>query len=201
MKLKDIFTDINTKVFVLVNQDDDDELNWTIEPTDYALLPEEENMYFIKAFQVSSYKTADCFLGIITPERIAETVIKRASNGQIVAESIYDQEKTVIPAIASDCFGNYELYYAKENPKIGIDVLKKGLNQATNKNVVAEDLGYILRDEGQVKEAIEAFKMSEENGPSSNYIYLELSQLYKALGQTDEEIKYQLKFKDSSEIE
>ena len=201
MKLKDIFTDIKTKVFVVMNHDDDNELNWAIEPTAFGLLPEEENIYFVKALQVLTDRTTDCYLGIMIPERIAETVVKSNSNGQIVTESIYDQEQTIIPAIASDCFGEYELYYSKENPQIGIDVLKNGLTQATNKNVVAEDLGYLLRDEGQVKEAIEAFKISEENEPSSEYIYLELSRLYKDLGQTNEELKYKLKFKDSGGIE
>ena len=40
----------------------------------------------------------------MTPERIAEVVIKQNSNGQTEIESIYDQEKSIIPAIASDCF-------------------------------------------------------------------------------------------------
>lgn len=201
MKLKDIFNDINTKVFVVTDQDDDNELNWTIEPTDFELLPDEENLYFTKAKQVFSDKTSDCYIGIMTPERIAETVIKRNAKGETNAESIYDQEQTIIPAVASDCFGAYELYYAKENPQIGIDILKDGLTKATNKNVVAEDLGYILRDEGRIEEAIEAFKISEKYEPSSEYIYLELSNLYKELGQADEELKYKQKFKDNGGIE
>lgn len=201
MKLKDIFNDINTKVFVVTNQDDDNELNWTIEPTDFELLPEEENTYFVKAKQVFADATTDCYIGVVTPERIAETVIKRNAKGQTNTESIYDQEQTIIPAVASDCFGVYELYYAKENPKIGIDILKDGLTKATNKNVVAEDLGYILRDEGRIEEAIEAFKISEKYEPSSEYIYLELSNLHKELGQADEELKYKQKFKDNGGIE
>ena len=201
MKLKDIFSDIKTKVFIVTNQDDEEELNWTIEPTDLNLLPEEENIYFVKAYQVSIDKTSDCYLGIMTPERIAETVVKRKPSGQIVAESIYDQEQTIIPAVASDCFGVYELFYAKENPQIGIDVLKDGLTKATNKNVVAEDLGYILRDEERFREAIEAFKISEQVGTSSEYIYLELSRLYRDIGQTDNELKYKQKFKDNGGLE
>jgi hypothetical protein len=122
--------------------------------------------------------STDCFIGIITPERIAEIVVRRNANGQTSAESIYDQEQTIIPAVASDCFGVYELFYAKENPQIGIDILKNGLTKATNRKIVAEELGYILRDEGRIEEAIEAFKISEEFGPSSEYTYWELSELY-----------------------
>lgn len=201
MKLKDIFTDNKTRVFVVTNQDDEDELNWTIEPTDFDLLPEEENIYYVKAYQVSADSTYDCYLGIMTPERIAETVVKREPSGQIVAESIYEQEQTIIPAVASDCFGDYDLFYSKENPQIGIDVLKDGLAKATNKNIVAEDLGYILRDENRIEEAIEAFKISEHTGPSSEYVFLELSRLYREIGQTDNVLKYKQKFKDNGGIE
>jgi tetratricopeptide (TPR) repeat protein len=201
MKLKDIFSDIKTKVFVVSNQDDENELNWTIEPTDFDLLPEEENIYFVKALQVSIDNISDCYINILTPERIAETVVKREPSGKVVAESIYDQVQTIIPAVASDCFGDYELFYAKENPQIGIDVLKDGLTKAINKNIVAEDLGYILRDEKRFEEAIEAFKISERIGPSSEYIYLELSRLYRDLGQPDNELKYIQKFKDNGGLE
>ena len=201
MKLKDIFSDNKTRVFVVTNQDEEDELNWIIEPTDSDLLPEEENIYYVKALQVSADNTSNCYIGIMTPERIAETVVKRQPNGQVVAESIYDQEQSIIPAVASDCFGDYELFYAKENPQIGIDVLKDGLEKAINKNVVAEDLGYIFREEKRVNEAIDAFKISEQNGPSSEYIYLELSRLYRDIGQTEIELKYKQKFKDNGGLE
>ncbi|MBK1439647.1 hypothetical protein JHJ32_06595 [Parapedobacter sp. ISTM3] len=48
MKLKDIFSDNKTRVFVVTNQDEGDERNWIIEPTDFDLLPEEENIYYFK---------------------------------------------------------------------------------------------------------------------------------------------------------
>jgi hypothetical protein len=201
MKLKDIFSENKASVFVVTNQDDEDELNWTIEPTDFDLLPEEENIYYVKAFQVSADSTYECYIGIMTTERIAETVVKRDPSGQIVAENICDQDQTIIPAVASDCFGDYQLFYAKENPQIGIDVLKNGLTKATNKNIVAEDLGYILRNENRIEEAIEAFKISEQTGHSLEYVFLELSRLYRDIGQTDNELKYKQKFKDNGGIE
>ena len=201
MKLKDIFSDNITSVFVVTNQEDENELNWIIKPTDFDLLPEEENIYYVKALQVLADKTSDCYIGIMTPERIAETVVKREPSGQVVAESIYDQEESIIPAVASDCFGEYELYYAKENPQIGIDILKNALTKAININVVAEDLGFILRDEERFEEAIEAFKISEQNGPSSEYTYFELSRLYKRLGQKSLQLEYENKFKNNGGIE
>ena len=201
MKLKDIYKEINTNVFIVTEQDDDNELNWTIEATDFELIPEEENYYFVKAFEISENEKTDCYIGIMTPERIAEIVIKQGSNGQTKVESIYEQVKSIIPSIASECFGDYELYYSKENSQIGIDILKSGLTIATNKNVVAEDLGYILRDEGRIEEAIEAFKISEENGPSSEYTFLELAGLYEQLGQLDKQTEYRQKYKDNGGID
>ena len=102
MKLRDIYKDGLTKVFIVTEQDDDNELNWTVEPTDYELIPEEENYYFVKAYEVSQNGKTDCYIGVMTPERIAEVVIKQNSNGQTELESIYDQEKSIIQAIASD---------------------------------------------------------------------------------------------------
>ncbi len=196
MKVKDIFFDSQTKAFVVTDQDDENELNWIIEPTEFELLPEEENLYFVKAYRIFPDHIADCYLGIVTPERIAEIVVIKTSDEQIEIENIYDARYSVIPAVASECFGNYELFYSKENPKVGIDVLRYGLTKAKNKNIVAEDLGYILRDEGCFTDAVEAFKISEANGSSSHYIYLELSNLYKQLGQMEDSLKYEEKFKE-----
>jgi tetratricopeptide (TPR) repeat protein len=201
MKLKDIFTDAKTNVFVVTNGDDENKINWTIEATDFELIPGEENYYFVKALQVAANGTTDCFIGVIIPERIIETVVKINISGQAVTESIYGQPHTIIPAVACDCFGNYEMFYAKENPQTGIDILKNGLAKAINKNVVAEDLGYILRDEGRVNEAIEAFTISEENGPSSEYIYLELAGLYEGIGQTGKQLEYKQKYKENGGLD
>lgn len=197
MRLREIFNDKNTNIFIVTDQSDENELNWTIERTDNELIPEDENIYFTKAKEVSTDKTIDCYLGVMTPERIAETVVKTDSKGQVVSESIYDQVHTVIPIVASDCYGDYRLFYSKENPQIGIEVLKAGLSKAKNKNVVAEDLGYILRDEDRIKEAIDAFTISEEFGPSSEYTFLELSRLYGRLGLNDRKTEYEEKFKSN----
>ncbi|MBE9585959.1 hypothetical protein IM792_16010 [Mucilaginibacter sp. JRF] len=193
MKLQDIFNFKDIKIFTVTDDSDDDQFNWIINPTDFDLIPEDEGYYFVKAFIVTEANTTDCFLGILTPERFAEQVVI-STNGQVTIESIYDIDGSVIPVVAAECFGNYELYYAKENPQIGIDILKSGLTHAVNKSVIAEDLGYILRDEGRTSEAIEAFKISEENTPSSEYIYNELAELYREIGDTNNQIKYEQLF-------
>lgn len=200
MKLKDIYSERSIKVFIARETDYDNELNWTIEKTDFETIPEEEAYYFVKAFEVSQNEKTDCYIGIMTPERILEIVVKENSNGQAYVENIYHQENSIIPAIACNFSGYYGIYYAKENPQIGIDVLKSGLIKATNKSAVAEDLGYILIDEERTEEAIEAFKISEENIPSSQYTFWELAKLYEQLGQKDKQAEYLLKFKDPSRI-
>jgi len=200
MKLKNIFTDKNTKIFLVTNDDKDNELEWTIEPTDFELIPDEEETFFVRAKQVYTDKTVDCFLNIVTPERIADFVIKLDKNNKAIVENFSDQENSVIPVVASDCFGDYELFYAKENPQFGIDILKDGLTKSLTKNVIAEDLGYILRDEERTEEAIEAFLISEQNEPSSEYIYGELAQLYGQLGQLDKQLEYEKKYKENGGI-
>jgi tetratricopeptide (TPR) repeat protein len=195
MKVKDIFKDKQVKIFVVTDEESDNQLEWTIEPTNLNIIPEDEQTYFVKAKQVFKDKSIDCYISIVTPERIADFVINLGDNGKTISENMHEQENSIIPAVASDCFGIYELYYAKENPQVGIDILKDGLTKARNKNVVAEDLGYILRDENRIEEAIEAFLISEQNQPSSEFIYSELSRLYGLIGQADKQQEYQIKYK------
>ena len=197
MKLKDIFSDLTTKIFKVINDDSGNQLLWTIKPTSLQLIPEDEEHYFIKAVQTLPNSTIDCFINISTPERIADFVVKLDSNGQTILEDFNEQENSVIPTVPSDCYGDYELYYSKENPQIGIDILKSGLEIAKNKNVVAEDLGYILRDENRIQEAIEAFLVSEQFGPSSEFTFYELGQLFETLGQTNKQLEYEKKYKDN----
>jgi tetratricopeptide (TPR) repeat protein len=202
MKVKDLFDKkLSTKIYNVTDEDSDDVLKWKIEPTDLELIPEEEGHYIVIAKQTLMDRTVECYIDLITPERTAENVIKLDTKGKVIVESIYDQENTVIPAVASDCFGIYELYYSKENPQIGIDILKAGLVKSDLKTVIAEDLGYIYRDENRIDEAIDSFLISDKTNPSSEYIYQELAQLYGQLGNKAKEQEYLQKFKDNGGIE
>jgi tetratricopeptide (TPR) repeat protein len=209
MKLNEIFQNTDCKIYKVINFYDAENIeNWLLEQTKYQLIPDpndtdDYDAYFIvRGFIVSTNKIEDCFIDVCIPERISEFAFRLIDN-ELVIDNIYDNDKNLktIPAMASECFGDYGLYYAEENPQLGIDILKNGLAVATHKNVVAEDLGYILRDEGQFEEAIESFKISEENGPSSEYTYWELAYLYDELGKTDEAIRYKQKFKEAGGVE
>lgn len=204
MQIKDIFSDKNsTKIFYVTNSNSDNIIDWTIESTDLELIPNEDGYFIVAAKQVYDDKTIDCFIDMTTTERITDHVF-RLIDSKVIGELFYDYSRkyqnSIIPAIASDCFGIYELYYAKENPQVGIDILRNGLTKSLTKNVIAEDLGYILRDEKRINEAIEAFLISEQNVPSSAYIYLELSQLYRQVGQIDKQLEYENKYKENGSI-
>jgi tetratricopeptide (TPR) repeat protein len=195
MLIKELFQKVNlAKVFSVSNDGDEDPLNWIVEPTKLEIIPDEEGHFIVLAKEVNINDTSDCFMNIVTPERIAEIVIKN-KDGKVSIENLDDQEASIIPVVASDCFGIYEMYYSKENPQVGIDILKSGLLKSNTKTAIAEDLGYIFRDENRIKEAIEAFLISEQTDPSSEYIYHELAHLYSELEEKEKQIEYEQKFK------
>jgi tetratricopeptide (TPR) repeat protein len=199
MKLNEIFQNNDCLIYKVVNFYGTEKIeDWELEKTDFQLIPdpndEEYGSYFVvRGYIVDANKTENCFIDIDIPERISEFIFRIIEN-ELVIDSIYEKNIQTIPAMASECHGDYELYYVKENPQPGIDILRNGLAIAKHKNVIAEDLGYILRDEERFEEAIQAFKISEKFGPSSEYTYWELSYIYGELGQTEEETHYMQKF-------
>lgn len=196
MQLKDIFNHRNVNIFVVTEDDYDNELNWSIEPTNYELIPAKEDHYFVKAIEVSENSTTECYMEFKTPERVTGHVVKKDANGQPYVGNIYQQENTIIPAIACDFPGFYDIYSAKENPQAGIDVLRNSLEKASNKSAVAEELGYLLIDEERIDEAIEAFKISEKNTPTTRYTFFELAKLYALRGEMEKSAEYTEKFKN-----
>ncbi|HNE47497.1 MAG TPA: hypothetical protein PLM27_15085, partial [Chitinophagales bacterium] len=76
MNIRDIYKAPDTKVFIITESDYDNELNWVIEKTDHALIPEEQNYYLVKAFEVTRGEIKDCYLGVSIPERFADIVVK-----------------------------------------------------------------------------------------------------------------------------
>ena len=202
MTIDEIFTDKETKIFRVTNFYETEEIaDWQVEKTPFQIIPDPaiadmyDEVLIVRGFLVGKGKTENCFMEICMPERISEFIF-RMINNEVVIDNAYEKNLKAIPAMASDCYGDYELYYSEENPQIGINVLKEGLDISSNKNVVAEDLGYILTDEGKLEEAVEAFKLSEQYGTSSEYTYWELACLYEQLGLKNEKEKYLQKFKD-----
>jgi tetratricopeptide (TPR) repeat protein len=198
MRIKDINANkIDAYIFDIVEEKTDNPLDWKIESRFDKLIPDTEAHCIVRAKMIDSNKTvSDCFVNISLPERIVDFVIYENENG-LVFKQTYELENTdVIPAIASEAYGVYELYYSKNNPDIGIEILKNGLNLADDPSVIAEDLGYILRDENRHEEALEAFLVSEKHGVSNDYIYKEIHDLYVTLGKLDSAKEYVSKIQD-----
>ena len=199
MNIRDIYKAPDTKVFIITESDYDNELNWVIEKTDHELIPEGENYYLVKAFEVTRAEIKDCYLGVSIPERFADIVVKQNARGEAIVEYISQQANSIIPAIAHDAVGYYELFYAKENPQVGIEVLRNALAIAKNKSAIAEDIGYLLIDEDRTEEAIEAFTISETHGPTTRFTFYELAKLYAKLGHPDKQAEYLEKYKSFPE--
>lgn len=199
MKLNEIFQNNDCAIYKVINFYEAKEIeDWILEKTEYLLIPQSceklwDAYFVVKALLIKNNEIENCFIDVCIPERISEFIF-RMINGELVIDNIYEKNLQAIPAIASEQFGDYELYYSKENPQLGIDILKKGFEIATQKNIIAEDLGYILRDENRFEEAIEEFKISEAFGPSTEYTYWELYYIYNELGNIAEAEKYKQKF-------
>jgi tetratricopeptide (TPR) repeat protein len=95
---------------------------------------------------------------------------------------------TAIPAIAIEKFGVPQLFYARENPSVGIAVLQRGLKQAREKKDIAYDLAVLLREEKRNEEAIEAVSICLKEAPESVIacsLYQQRWQLHKAIGKVE----------------
>jgi hypothetical protein len=129
-----------------------------------------------------------CYLDLVLPERIAEHHFLRAGDTVTRGRGRRVLNGTVIPAIGIEAFGVYKLFYAKENPSTGIEILQESLLEARYKKDIAYDLGLLLRDEKRIDEAISAFSifLSETDGGGiTDMVYKERSRLYAALGQSE----------------
>jgi len=180
-------------IFTILDSDDENPIEWKIKPTSLQIIPNGEGNYLVKGFiidKTGAYKHA--YVNVSTPERIVDFVLFDIKNPQY-AYAYGSRDLEVIPAVASDCFGSYEVYYSRNNPDLAIDVLKKGLKISKEKYIIAEDLGYILSDEGRKDEALEYFLISEKHVPSSEFILAEIEKIYRLQGNHKKGDEYKLK--------
>lgn len=184
-----------TEVRVFRVEDSDDvEANWDVEPADSPVLVETENLFIVKAKNVLPDGTIqDCYIDLSLPERINDNTYYFDGKSIEVIPS-YEVKGDVICAVPIDCFGAYELFYSKNNPDLGIEILREGLLISEHKSCIAEDLGYILRDEGRFKEAAEMFQIAVDETPSSYFIYGELAACYEEIGEAIKAEKYKAIF-------
>ncbi|MFD2588002.1 tetratricopeptide repeat protein [Croceitalea marina] len=186
---------LDFKIYKILDDEGESPLKWNLTPTSLQIIPNDTGHYLVKAFIIDeSGVDTTALINVSTPERIADFTIYDFNSPKY--SSISEQTgigKNVIPAVASDAFGSYEFYYARNNPDIGIEVLKNGVILSTQKTVIAEDLAYILRDEKRLEDALNYFLIAEEYGQSSEFILFEIEQLYCEMENYKKALEYKRK--------
>ena len=180
------------KFFRVRHSDVDSPRDWELEPLATQLLSDRESdgLHVMKAVNVlPKGAIRECYIDMNLPERIVDYVY---FPGKRSLRFGYPREfpGEILPAVALDCFGVYDIFYSRKCPEIGIQILKSGLEIARRKRYIAEDLGYIFRDERRFREATEMFKLAIKGGPSSFFIYSELAGAYAEIGDTENQRKY-----------
>jgi hypothetical protein len=151
MKLNEIFTDRETLIYKVTNFYQTDKMSdWIVERTPLQLIPEwdgeEETWLVVKGYIISGgEKTEECFIDISIPERTSEFVF-RLQNNELKIQHIYEENLQTIPAMASEQYGDPDLYFIKENPQIGVEILKAGKKISTNPSAIIDDLAYIYEE-------------------------------------------------------
>ncbi|HSP62313.1 MAG TPA: hypothetical protein VLQ90_04955, partial [Pyrinomonadaceae bacterium] len=128
-------------------------------------------------------------IDLAMPERLSDTAYFLDS-GDILQVPQRDFGVWGVPLVAIEGFGNYELFYSRIKPEIGLEVLRKGLAVAREKENIAVDMAYILRDEKRYQESLDAFTLAIEEGEARGhaneqyfqYYYREREALLKKLG-------------------
>jgi tetratricopeptide (TPR) repeat protein len=189
MKLKQALFQMPDVSIFQVDADDGSFLNWKVEPiiaptlaANYVRDKILDGLFILKAVHISAEgKLEDCYLDVVMPERISETAYLQRE-GEIIEIKSYNAGGEIIPTVAIEGFGLYELFYSRLQPEIGLSVLRNGLKVAKQKGYIAEDMAYILRDENRKLEAIEAFDIVIAEGEPNEYTYLERAGLLEETG-------------------
>ena len=171
---------------------------WNLQPLSGATLAAEDvedlfqGYFIIAAHLVSSEGVSQpCYLDLTLPERIVEHRFIKIGDRIERRRGRCAENGTVIPAIGIEKFGDYTLFFAKENPSAGINVLQSGMPNARHRDYLAYDLAFLLRDQKRYEEAIDAFSIVLEEGhaaeiaPVLHMLYRERAQLYAAVGQPE----------------
>lgn len=192
-----ITTNPNAKAFRRVKGNGDDPCAWQFDAIvgDVVVESGQSGFYILGATNVlADHQIRRCYMDISLPERINDYAYF-FERDELRYDRTRNFEGEIIPAIAINCFGFYELFYSKTLPEIGIEVLKRGLAASKRKHVIAQDLGYIFRDEGRYREAAEMFQLAVDEEVSSYFVYDELAQAYGKIGDLEKQAKYAEVFK------
>ena len=190
-----IFVKYDYEIMKIVNSDDEDPLNWSLLSIDENIIPNEGHV-LVRSQQILENEERTCWMNISLPEMISDFVFTiDAKNSKIMLNNYYEMADSVVPNKLSNSFCSYEFYYTKAKPEVGIEILKKEIENVIDKGLVCEYLGYIYRDEEENGKSIEWFLKGLDFGePSSEFIYKEISDLYHKIGELKLAEKYLRKF-------
>jgi len=161
---------------------------------DATILTEEDGFFIVKAKNIlPDGSNRGCYIDVSLPERISDYAYQVRMDS-LEARYHHEFEGEIICAVPITSFGVYELFYSKRQPNLGIEILKEGLSSSPRKAAIAEDLGYILRDERRFQEAAQMFEIAVQEGPSSYFVYGELASSYDEIGNKELADKYRRMF-------
>ena len=192
MRLGEALFHLDSKVFEVVETDFGERhyLDWEIAPLagptlarEYTLSGLAEGHFILEGLVVQTDgRTEKAYLDVVLPERVIESHYRLTDEEIMNARGTRISDAKIIPAVAIEKSGPYVQYYVKGHPEVGLKVLREGLAAANLKWPIALDMAYILRDESQYSEAVEAFTLaiSEIDGVSYFY-YSERAQLFTRL--------------------
>lgn len=152
----------SVRAFRVGDRGSDDYPAWDVRPVDTAILSERDGYFIVKAKNtLPDGRIRDCYIDLSLPERISDYAYL-VWCGSLDVRYHHEFGGEIICAVPIDCFGQYDLFYSRIAPDIGIDILREGLAISARKKCIAQDLGYMLRDEGRFREAAEAFQCAVE---------------------------------------
>jgi hypothetical protein len=186
----------DVSIFAVLDSEPDDKSEWDVEPIEGEVLHESEldGYFVVKAKNVLSGGTVrDCYIDINLPERITDFAFFLCGD-RLDARYHREFDGEIICAVPIDCFGVYDLFYSKNAPEVGIEVLRRGLAEIPRNRHMALDLAYILRDERRFDEAAEMFQVAVDEGESCYMIFGELADCYAKIGESDKARMYQEMF-------
>lgn len=183
------------EIMEITNSEDENPLNWSLLSNNEKVIPSEGH-FLVRSQEILNDEVKTCWMNVSTPEMISDYVFTiDAKKNKIVLNDYHSLADKVVTNKLSNTFTNYEFYYTKVKPIIGIEILKNEIENVSEKGLICEYLGYIFRDEKEKEKALEWFLKSLEFGePSSEYIYGEIAGLYDEIGKTELAKKYRNKF-------
>lgn len=173
------------KIFRVLNPSDSYK-EWRLDPVASELLSADDapddGLFIVQAISIDEDRRIDfCYMDISLPERLPDCVYLRKDD-HLEQVKIWEANFEAIPAVPLDFTGDYQLYYSRYNPEVGIRILESGLKNLEFKGNLAQDLGYILRDEKRFQEAVDAFTTAIECFPNDYLLLVEKAQLLDNLG-------------------